>query len=309
VTKPHIILDCDPGIDDAFAIALAVKHCEVLAVTSVGGNVGVEHTTRNAGSMLALLGRSDIPVHAGADHPLRGPIPHRAEEYHGLNGLGGAVVPEPAVPVASNDAAAAIVAVVRAHPGCWLVPTGPLTNLALAFRLAPDLASSLAGISWMGGSTTHGNVTPQAEFNAWVDPEAADEVLNYVSTHSVRFIMAGLNVTHEVTLNEADAASWRGTDRGDVFAALLESYLVQYRQQYTLAGAAVHDALAVIAVSHPELISCVRYHVSMDCSDGPNRGRTTIDDRPLIVGAAPNTDVVVTANAQEIVRLVTESVM
>jgi pyrimidine-specific ribonucleoside hydrolase len=90
---------------------------------------------------------------------------------------------------------------------------------------------------------------------------------------------------------------------------LLESYLVQYRQQYTLAGAAVHDALAVIAVSHPELISCVRYHVSMDCSDGPNRGRTTIDDRPLIVGAAPNTDVVVTANAQEIVRLVTESVM
>ncbi len=308
MSKPRIILDCDPGIDDALAIALAVQHCEVLALTSVGGNVGVEHTTRNAGSILALIGRSDIPVHAGADHPLRGPVLHRAEAYHGLSGLGGAVVPDPAVPVASNDAAAAIVTLVKANPGCWLVPTGPLTNLALVFRLAPDLATLLAGISWMGGSTTHGNVTPQAEFNAWVDPEAADEVLQYVSAHSVRFIMAGLNVTHEVTLNEADAHLWRGTPRGDAFASLLDSYLVQYRQQYTLAGAAVHDALAVIAVTHPELITSRLQHVSMDCSDGPNRGRTTIDDRPLITGPKPNTEVVLTADADAIVTLVSAAV-
>ena len=301
-------MDCDPGIDDAFAIALAVKHCDVIALTSVGGNVGVDHTTRNAGSVLTLLGRTDIPVHAGADHPLRGPVLHRAEAYHGLNGLGGAVVPEPARRVASNNAAAAIVDLVRSNPGCWLVPTGPLTNIALAFRAAPDLGPLLAGISWMGGSTTHGNVTSCAEFNAWVDPEAADEVVQYVSTHRVRFIMAGLNVTHEVTLNEADAGSWRGTTRGDVFAALLESYLVQYRQQYTLKGAAVHDALAVIAVTHPDLVELVSHHVSVDCSDGPNRGRTSIDDRPLINGPTPNTEVVMDANAAEIVRLVTESV-
>jgi purine nucleosidase len=308
VSKPRIILDCDPGIDDAFAIALAVQHCEVLALTSVGGNVGVEHTTRNAGSVLALLGRSDIPVHAGADHPLRGPVAHRAEAYHGLNGLGGAAVPDPAVPVASEDGPGAIVALVRSNPGCWLVPTGPLTNLALAFRVAPDLAPLLAGISWMGGSTTHGNVTPCAEFNAWVDPEAAEEVLQYVGAHSVRFIMAGLNVTQDVTLDEADAASWRGSDTGDAFAALLESYLVQYRQQYTLSGAAVHDALAVIAVTHPELITVVSQHVSMDCSDGPNRGRTCIDDRPLINAPVANTQVVIDADAAAIVRLVTQSV-
>jgi purine nucleosidase len=306
--KPVVILDCDPGIDDALAIALAVQHCEVLMVATVGGNVGVEHTTRNAGSVLAVLGRTDIPVHAGADHPLRGPVSKRAEEYHGLNGLGGAVVPDPAVPIASDDAVTAIVAAVRANPGCWLVPTGPLTNIALAFRAAPDLAPLLAGISWMGGSTTGGNVTACAEFNAWVDPEAAAEVLEYVSVHTVRFIMSGLNVTHAVTIDEAFVAQWRGSPSGDVFAALMDSYLVQYRQNYTLPGAAIHDALAVVAVTHPELLKTESFHVSMDCSDGPNRGRTSIDDRPLLVRPRSNTEVVMSADAEKICALVTEAI-
>jgi purine nucleosidase len=306
--KPRIILDCDPGIDDALAIALAVIHCEVLALTTVGGNVGVEHTTRNAGSVLAVLGRSDIPVHAGADNPLRGPVAKRAEEYHGLNGLGGAIVPDPAVSIASDDAVSAIVSLVRENPGCWLVPTGPLTNIALAFRAAPDLAPLIAGISWMGGSTTSGNVTPCAEFNAWVDPEAAAEVLEYVSAHTVQFIMSGLNVTHTVTINEAVVDSWRGSSSGDVFAALMDSYLVQYRQSYTLPGAAIHDALAVIAVTHPALVTTQRMHVGMDCTDGPNRGRTSIDDRPLLVHPLANTDVVMSADAAAICALVTEAV-
>ncbi len=308
VTPPKIILDCDPGIDDALAIALAVRHCEVLSLTTVGGNVGVEHTTRNAGSVLALLGRSDIPVHSGADNPLSGPVAKRAEEYHGLNGLGGAVVPDPQVPVASTDAAAAIVELVRANPGCWLVPTGPLTNIALAFRAAPDLAPLLAGISWMGGSTIGGNVTACAEFNSWVDPEAAAEVLDYVSAHTVRFIMAGLNVTHTVTIDEPVVASWRGSARGDAFASLMDSYLVQYRQRYTLPGAAVHDALAVVAVTHPHLITVERCHVGVDCSSGPNRGRTSIDDRPLLDPAQPNTDVVMSADSATICALITEAV-
>ncbi len=298
-------MDCDPGIDDALAIALAVEHCDVLALTTVGGNVGVEHTTRNAGSVLALLGRSDIPVHEGADSPLAGPVAKRAEEYHGLNGLGGAVVPDPQVPVASRDAASAIVDLVRSNPGCWLVPTGPLTNIALALRMAPDLGPLLAGISWMGGSTTGGNVTACAEFNAWVDPEAADEVLQYVSTRTVRFVMAGLNVTHTVTIDETVVDSWRGTARGNAFASLMDSYLGQYRQRYTLPGAAVHDALAVVAITHPELITTQRCHVEMDCSDGPNRGRTSIDDRPLLVPAPANTDVVMSADSAAIAALVT----
>lgn len=308
MNRPTIILDCDPGIDDALAIALAVEHCDVLALTTVGGNVGVEHTTRNAGSVLALLGRSDIPVHAGADNPLAGPIAKRAEAYHGLNGLGGAEVPDPAVPVASTDAPSAIVSLVRANPGCWLVPTGPLTNVALALQLAPDLAPLLAGISWMGGSTTGGNVTACAEFNAWVDPEAVEEVLNYISAHTVRFIMSGLNVTHTVTINEAVVSSWRGSKRGTAFAALMDSYLAQYRRQYTLPGAAVHDALAVVAITHPQLVTTSRCHVSMDCSTGPNRGRTSIDDRPLLVPAMPNTDVVMSADAEAIGALVTAAV-
>jgi purine nucleosidase len=309
VKRPTIILDCDPGIDDALAIALAVQHCDVLALTTVGGNVGVEHTTRNAGSVLALLGRSDIPVHAGADDPLAGPISKRAEEYHGLNGLGGAVVPDPAVPVASDDAAGAIVSLVRANPGCWLVPTGPLTNIAVALERAPDLAPLLAGISWMGGSTAGGNVTPCAEFNAWVDPEAAELVLNYVTARSVRFIMSGLNVTHTVTIDEPVVASWKTSARGTAFAALMESYLGQYRRLYTLPGAAIHDALAVVAITHPHLVSTQRCNVSMDCSSGPNRGRTSIDDRPLLLPAAPNTDVVMSADQAAIADLISASVV
>ncbi len=305
---PKIILDCDPGIDDALAIALAVQHCDVIALTTVGGNVGVEHTTRNAGSVLALLGRSDIPVHMGADDPLAGPVAKRAEEYHGLNGLGGAVVPDPEVPIASDDAAAAIVELVRSNPGCWLVPTGPLTNIALALRMASDLGPLLAGISWMGGSTTGGNVTACAEFNSWVDPEAAAEVVEYVGAHTVRFIMAGLNVTHTVTIDEPVVASWRGSPRGTAFASLLDSYLVQYRQRYTLPGAAVHDALAVVAVTHPELLTVQRCHVGVDCSSGPNRGRTSIDDRPLLVLVPANTEVVMTANSAAISALITSAV-
>ena len=308
VTTPKIILDCDPGIDDALAIALAVSHCDVLAVTTVGGNVGVEHTTRNAGSVLALLGRSDIPVHMGADDPLAGPVAKRAEEYHGLNGLGGAVVPEPDVPVASHDAVGAIVEIVRANPGCWLVPTGPLTNIALAVSAAPDLAHLLAGISWMGGSTIGGNVTPCAEFNAWVDPEAAEVVLQFVSTHTIRFVMAGLNVTHTVTVDEGVVNSWRGSIRGDAFAGLMESYLAQYRTRYTLPGAAIHDALAVVAVTHPELVTIQRCYIGVDCSSGPNRGRTSVDDRPLLVPSPANTDVVISADSAAIAALVSAAV-
>jgi inosine-uridine nucleoside N-ribohydrolase len=308
VTRPKIILDCDPGIDDALAIALAVDHCDVLALTTVGGNVGVGHTTRNAGSVLALLRRSDIPVHAGADNPLRGAISKRAQEYHGLSGLGRAQVPDPEVEPASDDAVGAIVDLARANPGCWLVPTGPLTNIALALRHAPDLASTIAGISWMGGSTTSGNVTPCAEFNAWVDPEAAHEVFEYVSAHTVRFIMAGLNVTHEVTVNEADVAGWRVTEQGSVFADLMDTYLAQYRTAYTLRGAAMHDSLAIVAITHPELVTSVPMHVGMDCTDGPNRGRTWIDDRPLLLPPRPNVEVITAADETSIVALLHASV-
>jgi inosine-uridine nucleoside N-ribohydrolase len=307
-TRPKIILDCDPGIDDALAIALAVAHCDVLALTTVGGNVGLVHTTRNAGCVLAMLGRSDIPVHEGAEDPLRGPIAQRAAEYHGLDGLGGVSVPEPGVAVASQDAVGAIIALVRANPGCWLVPTGPLTNIALVLRAAPDIAPLLAGISWMGGSTGSGNVTAAAEFNAWVDPEAVEEVLQFVSAHSVRFVMAGLNVTHSVTVDEAAIDGWRTSARGSLFADLLAPYLARYRTTYTIPGAAMHDAMAVVAVTHPELVTLVARHVSMDCSDGPNRGRTSVDDRPLLAAPTSNTEVMVSAEAAAVIALLAAAV-
>jgi purine nucleosidase len=302
-------MDCDPGIDDALAIALAVRHCDVLALTTVGGNVSIEHTTRNAGSVLAMLGRSDIPVHQGADHPLRGPISTRAAEYHGLDGLGGVGVPGPVAPLASTDAPQAIVDLARANPGCWLVPTGPLTNVALAVQLAPDLHRFVAGISWMGGSTTHGNATPSAEFNVLVDPEAANEVVRWVSAHSVRFVMAGLNVTHDVTVDEAELSTWSGTPLGASFAALLAPYLARYRTTYTLAGAAMHDAMAVVAVTHPDLVTCEARHMEIDVSDGPSRGRTIVDDRPLLQPMSANTEVMVGADAPAVIALIRAAVM
>jgi purine nucleosidase len=302
-------MDCDPGIDDALAIALAVRHCEVLALTTVGGNVSIEHTTRNAGSVLAMIGRSDIPVHQGADQPLLGPIATRAAEYHGLDGLGGVGVPQPGAPLASTNAPQAIVDIARANPGCWLVPTGPLTNVALALQLAPDLHRCLSGISWMGGSLTHGNATPSAEFNALVDPEAADQVVQWVSAHSVRFVMAGLNVTHQVTVDEGELATWGATSLGASFAALLSPYLARYRTTYTMSGAAMHDAMAVVAVTHPALVSCEARHVQVDTSLGPSRGRTIVDDRPLLQPMPANTEVMVDADAPAVIDLIRAAVL
>jgi purine nucleosidase len=308
-SRASIILDCDPGIDDALAIALAVDHCEVLGLTTVGGNVGVVHTTRNAGSVLALVGRSDIPVHSGADDPLRGPLPNRAEEYHGETGLGDATVPDPEVPIASEDAVGFIIETASRQPGLWLVPTGPLTNLALAFRADPALWKHLAGISWMGGSTTGGNVTPGAEFNAWADPEAADEVFRYCAQHQLELRMAGLNVTHEVTIDEVFVDGLRGHPTGDVFADLIGSYLARYRDVYSLRGAAVHDALAVIGLTHPQWCTFRPFPVAIDTSDGPNRGRTTIDDRPLLDPATPHVQVMIDADEAAIVALLRLSLM
>ncbi len=307
-SRPLIVLDCDPGVDDALAIALAVDHCEVLALTAVGGNVAVEHTARNAGSVLALLG-VDLDVHVGADHPLRGPLPKRAEEYHGETGLGSVSVPPPGRPLASHDAPTFLANVMRSAPGLWVVATGPLTNVALALRLAPDAWQYISGISWMGGSTTGGNVTPGAEFNAWADPEAAAEVFTFCTTHRVDLRMAGLNVTHEVTMNEDDVDRLQISPTGKVFAELIGTYLAQYRSRYTLRGAAVHDALAVVAITHPDLCQFQLLPVEIDVTDGPNRGRTTVDDRPLLAPATPNCRVMVDANESAIVSLLATSLI
>ncbi|MEI8393046.1 MAG: nucleoside hydrolase, partial [Actinomycetes bacterium] len=168
-TIPSIILDCDPGHDDALAIVVAARHTNLLGITTVSGNAPIESTTYNALVMKDLLGL-DVPVHKGAMCPLVAE-PQYATYVHGESGLDGADLPAPTSTIDSENAVEYIIDTCRATEGIWLVPTGPLTNIAMALRLAPDVGHRIAGISLMGGGT-FGNRTTSAEFNIWVDPEA-----------------------------------------------------------------------------------------------------------------------------------------
>ena len=280
VDRPRIILDCDPGLDDAMALAIALHDADVVGITTVGGNVGVERTTANALALCDLLGRSEVQVHAGHDMPINGSHEHRATEYHGPNGTGSVTLPEPSRPATSSDAVDWIIDTIRSEAELWLVATGPLTNIAHAFQTAPDIVERLAGISWMGGSSTAGNTTPAAEFNAWVDPEAAEIVFR---SGIKNLTMAGLNVTHTVLLDRP----WIDQLRRDiahpglvVFADLLDYYEARQRELTTLAGAAVHDALAVLHVTNRPLMAGLRRRVEVITGSGPTRGMTMVDQRP-----------------------------
>jgi hypothetical protein len=196
-----VIVDCDPGHDDVFALWLAAGHpsLELLAVTTVGGNVPLEHTSRNARIALSVAGVSGVPVAAGAAGPLARTLA-TAEWIHGENGLGGPVLPEPAAPLDPRGATELMAdTLLTADEPMAIVATGPITNVAVLLRDRPDVTHRIREIVWMGGSTGRGNVTPYAEFNAWVDPEA----LALVAGSGIRFTMVGLNVTHQALVTAA----------------------------------------------------------------------------------------------------------
>jgi inosine-uridine nucleoside N-ribohydrolase len=289
------ILDCDPGHDDAVALAVACRHLDLAGVTTVGGNAGLTQTTRNAVVVLDLLGRADIAVHAGADHPLLQPL-HTAAFIHGESGLAGADLPEPSRPATSHDAVGFIVDTVRAEEGLWLVVTGPMTNVALAMRAAPDLSSRIAGVSFMGGGTTFGNRTPVAEFNIWCDPEAAAIVVD----SAVPLIMTGLNVTHHFQASPARIERLRANANraSDLFADLLTEFSRNYQQIWAgFEGAAVHDPLAVLVLTHPELFVVHPGHLAIETAGRFTRGMTVVDQRALIAKEAPNAQIVADVDA------------
>jgi inosine-uridine nucleoside N-ribohydrolase len=292
---PRIILDCDPGLDDAVALAMACAHADVVGVTTVGGNVSLDHTTRNALAVLDLLGRPDVEVHAGLDLPLSGSLEHRASEYHGPTGMGSVVLPEPSRPATSNQAVDWMIETLRGEEGIWLVAVGPLTNVATAIQAAPDLVNRIAGISWMGGSSGPGNTTAAAEFNAWVDPEAAEIV--FAAGHP-NLVMLGLNITHTVLLDDTWIArlATLDTSRATTYAALLGYYRARQREVSTLAGAAVHDALAVARVTHPHLFAGIRRPVTVITAASPARGMTLVDQRPRRNPTGVNAEIVEWAN-------------
>ncbi|CAN5830617.1 nucleoside hydrolase [soil metagenome] len=302
---PPVILDCDPGHDDAFAIALAAVHTELLGITTVAGNAPLAATTRNALVVAQVLGL-DVAVHAGSPRPLVGEG-RTAEFIHGDSGLDGPPPPELHRSALSNDAVRFIVDTVRARPGAvWIVATGPLTNVALALRVAPDLHEHLAGIAFMGGGVPFGNVTPAAEFNILVDPEAAHVVVS----SGVRLVMAGLNVTHGWLVDGGVADDLRGTgsDAANFCAALIDYYCDAYARAFSgKAEGPLHDACAVLALTHPELFERESYHVEVELTGTHTRGMTVADLRGVRQSALANVEVLTSIDARAATALLIET--
>jgi inosine-uridine nucleoside N-ribohydrolase len=288
---PQILLDCDPGHDDAVAIIAAARYARLVGITTVAGNAPLERTTYNARVMRDLLGIA-VPIHSGAARPLE-VAPTSGHHIHGESGLDGADLPAPTTPLDGEDAVAFIIDTCRAEEGIWLVPTGPLTNIATALRAAPDLAARIAGISLMGGGT-YGNRTAAAEYNIWADPHAAATVFAYGG----QLIQAGLDVTHrfQATPERIDAVRALPGRLAAVLADLFEFFSAAYLRRHdpgSMRGAAVHDPLAVLAVTHDALFERVERHVAVEPSGELTRGMTVIDQRRLVDRPAPNTEVLV----------------
>lgn len=275
--REPLIIDCDPGQDDAVALLLAVASPELdlLAVTAVAGNVPLAHTAANARRVLELAGRPDIPVHAGCDRPLvREPV--TAEYVHGETGLDGAGLPPPSTELAEGHAVDRLIALLRERPdGVTLCPIGPLTNIATALRVAPDIASRIRRIVLMGGAMGQGNVTPSAEFNIYADPHAADIVFR----SGVSIVMHGLDVTHRAlaTRERLDRFAAIGGEVSRAVVGMLEFY--GSRPLARGAGMPLHDPCAVAYLVAPELFEGRDCHVVVETEGRHTLGRTVVDWR------------------------------
>jgi inosine-uridine nucleoside N-ribohydrolase len=270
-----MLIDCDPGLDDAIALLTAAHVADLIGITTVNGNVGIDHTTRNALAVAELAGL-DVPVHRGAARPLVND-PIDASRIHGATGLGTVTIPEPTREIASDDAVDFILDTSRSVDGLQLVAVGPLTNIAMALDADPTLPERLGGLTIMGGAAVGGNVTATAEFNIWADPEAADVVFR----RGGPLTMAGLDVTHQVLLGARECRRLRAADSPtSVLAADLLDYAVERsRELKGWDGAPIHDACAVLAVTHPELFGGARRHVALELTGTHTRGMTVVDER------------------------------
>jgi purine nucleosidase len=268
----RILIDCDPGHDDAIALllALASPEAELLGVTTVAGNQTLEKTTANAIRVLEFVGRNEIPVAAGADRPLvREQVV--ASNVHGETGLDGPDLPPPQASPLERHAVDFLADQIRAHAGAvTLVPTGPLTNVALLLALHPDARPER--IVLMGGAIAEGNVTPAAEFNIWCDPEAAARVF----ASGIDVTMIGLDVTHKALFTPAHVARLEGPVGGMV-SELMRFYGEFHRTVYRFDGSPVHDAVAVAHVLRPDLVTTEHLNTEIDVESELCRGRTVVD--------------------------------
>lgn len=282
-----VIIDTDPGQDDAVAIlmALASPEIEVLGITAVAGNVPLALTARNARVVCELAGRPDIPVFAGCDRPLMRKLV-TAEHVHGRTGLDGPDLPDPTMPLQDRHAVDFVIETLRHEPhgSVTLVPVGPLTNIAMALRLAPDIAPRIARIVLMGGAYFEvGNITPTAEFNIFVDPEAADIVFRA----GVPLTVLPLDVTHKALVTRARNDTFRslGTSVGRAVAEMTDFFERFDKEKYGAEAAPLHDPCTIAWLLAPHLFSGREINVEIETASPLTRGMSVADwwrvtDRP-----------------------------
>lgn len=282
-----IIIDTDPGVDDAFALLLAIRSPElqVEAVTAVAGNVPLNLTLSNALRLVEIAGREDIPVASGASSPLIRTLVDAAYA-HGNNGLAGVNFPEAKLKPVKHRAADLICKIVRADPGSVIiVGIGPLTNVALALRQDPEIAPMVQGIVLMGGSLSGGNVTPAAEFNFYVDPEAASIVFN----SGIPIRMVGLDVTRKVELTDAHIEKLRSGSGAVSEAAtrIGDAAMKMHRAENSAAHMHLHDPLAVSCLIRPDFLTFEDFHVAIETSGTITAGESVAWKHAPITYSAP----------------------
>lgn len=301
-----IIIDCDPGHDDAIALilALASPKLNVLAVTTSAGNQTPDKTLRNALRILTLLGRHDIPVAGGAPKPLLREL-IIADNVHGESGLDGPALPEPGFAPQALTAIELMAKTLRASTEpVTLVPTGPLTNIALLLSAHPELKAKIARIVLMGGSAGPGNWIPAAEFNIYVDPEAAEIVFSA----GVPITMCGLDVTHAAQVMDEDIERIRAITNpiARTVAELLDFFMIYHRDpKWGFVGAPLHDPCTIAWLLRPELFEGIECHVSVETQGQYTVGMTVVD-RYRLSPHEPNATVLLGVERQGFIDLLVE---
>lgn len=310
VARVPVVLDCDPGHDDMVAILLAAASpaLDLRAITTVGGNGSLEDVTRNALLTCTHAGIVDVPVAAGAAEPLLGRATGHASQVHGESGMDGADLGEPTVALDPRHAVDLIADVLRASDEpVTLIPTGPLTNIALLLSRYPELAADgrIREIVLMGGAVATGNWRPLAEFNIWCDPEAA----HVVFSSGLPVTMCGLDVTHQALATDDVLASLRALDTplSALVIDLLGFFAERYKTLWGFPAAPVHDPVAVARVIAPEVVRCVEANVVVELHGEFTRGATVVD-RFGVTDRAPNAQVALELDHGAFWALVVEAV-
>lgn len=304
--KRPIIIDTDPGQDDAVALLLAFAspELEILGITAVAGNVPLEKTQKNARKLVELAERTEIPVFAGCDRPLEVPL-ETAEYVHGETGLNGSDLPDPVVPLANGHAVDFLIECLsKSEKKITLCPLGPLTNIASLLLRAPSLAAKVQEIVLMGGSWKEGgNVTAAAEFNLYVDPKAADIVFK----SGIPITMMPLDVTHKamVTRHRLRAFQQIGNKAGAAVAGMLDFFNRYDTEVVGMEGGPLHDPTTIAWLIAPDMFGGHYCHVEIEVNSPLTRGMSVVDER-LRNNAKPNANVITSIDDHRFFDLLTE---